>query len=74
MYPTFVCAVLAWHVYRVICFHDAFRDDIVIWARKKTGTPVTRISSEEEAEKFLRKYQMFLLGQFDKFEVSEIMI
>ncbi|KAK7335937.1 hypothetical protein VNO80_28083 [Phaseolus coccineus] len=43
-------------------------DDIVIWARKKTGTPVIRISSVVEAEKFLRKYQMFLLGQFDKFE------
>ncbi|BAT91603.1 hypothetical protein LR48_Vigan05g212600 [Vigna angularis] len=43
-------------------------DDIVIWTRKKTGTPVIRISSEVEAEQFLRKYQKFVLGQFDKFE------
>lgn len=43
-------------------------DDIVIWARKKTGAPVIRISSKAEAEEFLRKYQTFLVGRFDKFE------
>ncbi|RDX73265.1 Protein disulfide isomerase-like 1-6 [Mucuna pruriens] len=43
-------------------------DDIVIWARKKTGAPVVRISSVAEAEKFLGKYQTFLVGRFDKFE------
>ncbi|KAK7271915.1 hypothetical protein RJT34_28188 [Clitoria ternatea] len=43
-------------------------DDIVIWARKKTGTPVIRISSVAEAEEFLKKYQTFLIGRFDKFE------
>ncbi|CAJ1955232.1 unnamed protein product [Sphenostylis stenocarpa] len=43
-------------------------DDIVIWVRKKTGTPVIRLSSVVEAEEFLRKYQTFLLGQFDKFQ------
>jgi len=69
-----VCAVLALNVYWLICFHDAFRDDMVIWTRKKTGTPVIRISSVVEAEKFLRKYQKFLLGRFDKFEVSEILM
>ncbi|KAL2968168.1 hypothetical protein AAZX31_15G015400 [Glycine max] len=43
-------------------------DDIVIWAQKKTSTPVIRIGSVTEAEKFLRKYQTFLIGRFDKFE------
>ncbi|KAK7402299.1 hypothetical protein VNO78_14452 [Psophocarpus tetragonolobus] len=43
-------------------------NDIVIWASKKTGTPVIRISSMAEAEEFLRKYQTFLIGRFDKFE------
>ncbi|XP_020207731.1 protein disulfide isomerase-like 1-6 [Cajanus cajan] len=43
-------------------------DDIVIWARKKTGAPVVRISSVAEAEGFLRKYQTFLVGLFEKFE------
>lgn len=54
------------------CFCDASRDDIVIWARKKTGTPVIRINTEREAEEFLKKYHSFLIGRFDKFEVSEI--
>ena len=42
----------------------------MIWAQKKTSTPVIRIGSVTEAEKFLRKYQTFLIGRFDKFEVS----
>ncbi|KAK7325175.1 hypothetical protein VNO77_29310 [Canavalia gladiata] len=46
-------------------------DDIVIWARKKTGTPVIRISSVTEAEEFLKKYQTFLVGRSDKFEGPE---
>jgi hypothetical protein len=53
-------------------FCDASRDDIVIWATKKTGTPIIRITTEQEAEEFLRKYHNFLIGRFDKFEVSEI--
>lgn len=48
---------------------DAFRDDIVIWTRKKIGTPVVRISSVAEAEEFLKKYHTFVLGLFAKFEV-----
>ncbi|KAH1219411.1 Protein disulfide isomerase-like 1-6 [Glycine max] len=44
-------------------------DDIVIWAQKKTSTPVIRISSVAEAEKFLTKYQTFLIGRFENFEV-----
>lgn len=46
-------------------------DDIVIWARKKTGTPVIRISTEKEAEEFLKKYHTFLIGLFDEFEGPE---
>lgn len=46
----------------------------MIWARKKTGAPVIQISSVAEAEGILRKYQTFLVGQFDKFEVSEVMV
>ncbi|KAK2654824.1 hypothetical protein Ddye_014680 [Dipteronia dyeriana] len=45
------------------------REDIVIWARKKTGVPVIRISSVNEAEGFLKKYHTLVLGAFDKFEV-----
>ncbi|TXG69047.1 hypothetical protein EZV62_003982 [Acer yangbiense] len=46
-------------------------EEIVIWARKKTGVPVTRftrISTVNEAEGFLKKYHTFVLGAFDKFE------
>ncbi|KAJ8755926.1 hypothetical protein K2173_024471 [Erythroxylum novogranatense] len=43
-------------------------DDIVIWARKKTGVPVIRMSSVTEAEDFVKKYQTFVLGLFKKFE------
>lgn len=46
-------------------------DDIVIWARKRTGTPVIRISTEKAAEEFLKKYHTFLIGRFDKFEGPE---
>ncbi|XP_050231328.1 protein disulfide isomerase-like 1-6 [Mercurialis annua] len=46
-------------------------EDIVIWARKKTGVPVTRLSSISEAEDFLEKYHMFVLGVFEKVEGHE---
>jgi hypothetical protein len=45
------------------------REEIVIWARKKTGVPVTRIRSVAEAEEFLKKYHTFVTGLFKKFEV-----
>lgn len=54
------------------CFFDTFSDDIVIWARKRTGTPVIRIGTEKAAEEFLKKYNTFLIGRFSKFEVSDI--
>ncbi|XP_062155453.1 protein disulfide isomerase-like 1-6 [Alnus glutinosa] len=43
-------------------------EEIVIWARKKTGVPVTRIRSVAEAEEFLKKYHTFVTGLFKKFE------
>ncbi|EOY26799.1 PDI-like 1-6 isoform 1 [Theobroma cacao] len=43
-------------------------EEIVIWARKKTGVPVIRISTVTEAEEFLKKHQMFVIGLFEKFE------
>lgn len=47
-----------------------FREEIVIWARKKTGEPVIRISSVAEAEEFLKKHHIFVVGLFEKFEVG----
>ncbi|GMI82074.1 PROTEIN DISULFIDE ISOMERASE 4, ARABIDOPSIS THALIANA PROTEIN DISULFIDE ISOMERASE 4, PDI-like 1-6 [Hibiscus trionum] len=46
-------------------------EEIVIWARKKTGVPVIRITTVTEAEDFLRKYHMFVIGLFEKFEGSD---
>ncbi|CAL1400284.1 unnamed protein product [Linum trigynum] len=46
-------------------------EDIVIWARKKTGDPVIRVNSVAEAEKFLETYHIYVLGLFDKFEGSD---
>ncbi|KAM2372333.1 hypothetical protein ACFX1X_047068 [Malus domestica] len=43
-------------------------EEIVIWARKKTGEPVIRISSVTEAEEFLKKSDIFVVGLFEKFE------
>lgn len=43
-------------------------EEIVIWARKKTGVPVIRISSVTEANQFLKKHSMFVVGLFEKFE------
>lgn len=48
----------------------SIREELVIWARKKTGVPVIRISSDAEASHFLKKYSMFVVGLFDKFEVT----
>ncbi|XVF74578.1 hypothetical protein PTKIN_Ptkin13bG0121000 [Pterospermum kingtungense] len=46
-------------------------EEIVIWARKKTGVPVIRISTVAEAEEFLKKHQMFVIGLFERFEGSD---
>lgn len=45
-------------------------EEIVIWARKKTGVPVVRVNSVTEAEEFLKKYHMFAIGVFERFEGS----
>lgn len=46
-------------------------EDIVIWVRKKTGAPVIRISTVGEAEEVLKKYHIFVLGLFQKFEGTD---
>ncbi|KAL6134476.1 hypothetical protein ACLB2K_066707 [Fragaria x ananassa] len=43
-------------------------EEIVIWARKKTGEPVIRISSVPAAEGFLKRHNIFVVGLFEKFE------
>lgn len=43
-------------------------EEIVTWARKKTGVPVIRISSVTEANGFLKKHSVFTVGLFEKFE------
>ncbi|XP_024970450.1 protein disulfide isomerase-like 1-6 [Cynara cardunculus var. scolymus] len=43
-------------------------EEMVIWVRKKTGTPVIRINSIDEANDFLKKHSVFAAGLFDKFE------
>lgn len=47
----------------------SIREELVIWARKKTGVPIIRISSDAEASHFLKKHSMFVVGLFEKFEV-----
>ncbi|GAV64470.1 Thioredoxin domain-containing protein/Thioredoxin_6 domain-containing protein [Cephalotus follicularis] len=42
-------------------------EEIVLWARKRTGVPVVRINSVAEAEGFLRKYRVFVIGLFEKY-------
>ncbi|KAI3875593.1 hypothetical protein MKW98_004892 [Papaver atlanticum] len=44
-------------------------EEMVLWARKKTGMPVIRLNSVPEAEDFLSKNRMFIIGLFEKFEV-----
>ncbi|KAL2928510.1 Protein disulfide isomerase-like 1-6 [Bienertia sinuspersici] len=46
-------------------------EEIVIWSRKKTGEPVVRLNSVDEAEQFAKRYSMFALGLFDSFEGSQ---
>lgn len=46
-------------------------EDIVVWARKKTGMPVIRLSSTNAAEEFLHKHQMFVVGLFENYEGTE---
>lgn len=45
------------------------RDEIVIWARKRTGVPVIRLSSVTAAEEFLKHHPMFAVGLFENYEV-----
>lgn len=43
----------------------------MIWARKKTGVPVTRINSVAEAEEVVKKYHTFAIGFFKNFGVCD---
>ncbi|KAI3786069.1 hypothetical protein L1987_45196 [Smallanthus sonchifolius] len=43
-------------------------EEIMTFVWKKTGTPVIRINSIDEASNFLQKHSMFAVGLFDKFE------
>ena len=43
----------------------------MIWARKKSGEPVVRTSSVTDANEFLKKHSIFVVGLFDKFEVCD---
>ncbi|KAK4395247.1 protein disulfide isomerase-like 1-6 [Sesamum angolense] len=43
-------------------------EEMVIWARKKTGSPVIRINVVAEAEEFLKQHATYAIGLFDNFE------
>ncbi|KAI3455436.1 hypothetical protein Pfo_012099 [Paulownia fortunei] len=43
-------------------------EELVIWARKKTGAPVIRINSVAEANEFLKQHAMYAVALFDEFE------
>lgn len=45
----------------------------MIWARKRTGSPIIRISSLTEANEFLKKHSTFVVGLFENFEVCEML-
>ncbi|GAB4850202.1 protein disulfide isomerase-like [Ancistrocladus abbreviatus] len=46
-------------------------EDMVIWARKRTGGPVARLSSVTGAEEFVKRHNLFAVGLFEKFEGPE---
>ncbi|KAG1335085.1 putative thiol-disulfide exchange intermediate protein [Cocos nucifera] len=46
-------------------------EEIVVWARKKTGVPVIRLSSTNAAEEFHHKHQTFIIGLFENYEGTE---
>lgn len=47
-----------------------FREDIVIWVQKKTGSPIITVNTVDEAQRFLNKYHTFVVGLFNKLEVT----
>ena len=47
-----------------------FREDIVIWVQKKTGSAIITVNTLDEAQIFLNKYHTFVVGLFHKFEVT----
>ncbi|KFK38962.1 hypothetical protein AALP_AA3G182600 [Arabis alpina] len=45
-------------------------EDIVIWVQKKTGAPTLKLSTVDEASRFLNKHHTFIVGLFEKSEDS----
>lgn len=48
------------------------REEIVIWVRKKTGNPVMRLSSILAVEEFVKRYDIYVIGLFEKYEVRNL--
>ncbi|MQL72858.1 hypothetical protein Taro_005192 [Colocasia esculenta] len=46
-------------------------EEIVIWSRKKTGAPIIRLHSINDAEEFIKRHLTFVVGLFGKFEGTE---
>ncbi|CAH9066310.1 unnamed protein product [Cuscuta epithymum] len=46
-------------------------EEIVVWAKKKTGEPVFRINSINEVDGVLKNHSMFVVGLFENFEGSD---
>lgn len=55
--------------FQSVLFSYYVREEIVTWARKKTGVPVVRVCSEIEASEFVKKHTLYAVGFFEKFEV-----
>lgn len=51
-----------------------YREEIVIWVQKKTGSPIITVNTVDEAQRFLKKYHTFVVGLFNKFEVKIIIL
>ncbi|VFQ92931.1 unnamed protein product [Cuscuta campestris] len=43
-------------------------EEIMVWAKKKTGEPVLRINSIDEASGVLKKHSVFVVALFENFE------
>ncbi|KAK9148798.1 hypothetical protein Scep_007555 [Stephania cephalantha] len=46
-------------------------EELVIWARKRTGVPVIRLSSVDETKEFTANYRTFLVGLFETYEGTD---
>ncbi|KAK9142597.1 hypothetical protein Syun_011997 [Stephania yunnanensis] len=46
-------------------------EELVIWARKRTGFPVIRLSYVDETKEFTANYRTFLVGLFETYEGTD---